>query len=267
MLRVAAVQMEAKSSVGENLAAAEPLIAEAARRGAIWVSLPEYFFSLASPDGFDALAEPAGNGPIQDWLTAAARSHGVYLLAGSLPFRVPSTNKIASGSLLLSPAGKILARYHKRHLFDQSVPGSAERHRESDYFVPGEEIVTAAVEGATVGFSICYDLRFPEHFRALSAAGAEILAVPSAFTKKTGEAHWHVLIRARAVENLCFVVAPNLVGSCEGKLVYGHSIIVGPWGEVLAEASGSSPEVIVADLDLARLRELRADFPVLTHRR
>jgi len=266
-LRVAALQMEANSSVRENLAAAEVLIAQAAARGATWVSLPEYFFSMASPETFPALAEPLGHGPLQDWLAAQAKVHKIYLLAGSLPFRVPKSCKIASGSLLVSPAGTGLVRYNKRHLFDQIIPGSAERHCESDYFVRGEEIITEAVEGAKVGFAICYDLRFPEHFRALSSAGAEIFAIPSAFTKKTGEAHWHVLLRARALENLSYVVAPNLVGSCEGKQVYGHSLIVGPWGEVLAEASGTSPEVLVADLDLEKLRELRRNFPVLAHRR
>jgi predicted amidohydrolase len=194
-----------------------------------------------------------------------AEELGIWLLIGSLAVKV-SAGKTANRSYLIGPNGRIAARYDKIHLFDVNLP-SGENYRESNTVTPGSEAVVATLPFARVGLSVCYDLRFPHLYRALAKNGAEILTVPSAFTETTGKAHWHVLLRARAIENTCFVIAPAQGGThANGRKTYGHSLIVGPWGDILAEA-GTDPGVITAELDLGQIAEVRGRLPSLHHDR
>jgi predicted amidohydrolase len=196
---------------------------------------------------------------------ALAEELGIWLLVGSLAIKV-SEGKTANRSYLIGPNGRIAARYDKIHLFDVNLP-SGETYRESNTVAPGEEAVVASLPWGRVGLSVCYDLRFPQLYRALAKNGAEILTVPSAFTETTGKAHWHVLLRARAIENGCFVIAPAQGGThANGRKTYGHSLIVGPWGDILAEA-GTEPCVISAELDLGEIADVRARLPSLHHDR
>lgn len=292
-MRVAAVQHTAGADRDANLAAATPLVARAAEAGARLVVLPE-LFSLLGPGPVMRAGAEGREGPTLAWAAEQARRHGIWLVAGSYPERLPPTDvppradgsggprtapvadrtsppagpgagRYRNTSCLVSPAGEVAAAYAKIHLFDNDVPGAA--FRESDTVVPGDRVVTAAVDGHVVGLSVCYDLRFPELYRRLAAAGADVLTVPAAFTAVTGRAHWEVLLRARAVENQCVVIAAGQVGPAGNGLVcHGHSMIVDPWGEVLAEQV-DGPGVVVADVDADRLAEVRATLPALHHRR
>jgi predicted amidohydrolase len=194
-----------------------------------------------------------------------AEELGIWLLVGSLAVKV-SEGKTANRSYLIGPNGRIAARYDKIHLFDVNLP-SGESYRESNTVAPGADAVVATLPFARVGLSVCYDLRFPHLYRALAKHGAEILTVPSAFTETTGKAHWHVLLRARAIENGCFVMAPAQGGThANGRKTYGHSLIVGPWGDILAEA-GTDPGIIAAELDLGEIADVRGRLPSLHHDR
>jgi len=267
-LTAAAVQMVSGTDAAANLAAADRLIGRAAGQGAALVVLPEVFGWLGGGRGErDAIAEPPGDGPIQAFLGEAARRWGVWLVGGTVLLRSPD-GRAHAASLLLDPQGHVAARYDKIHLFDVSLPDRGETYRESDYTCPGTRTVCADAAGARVGLTVCYDVRFPELYRALAKAGAQILTVPSAFTASTGAAHWDVLLRARAVENLAFVVAPAQGGRHpNGRETYGHSAIVDPWGTVLACRGEPGEGVVLARLDLARQAQRRRRFPVLDHRR
>lgn len=262
-MRVAAVQLNSNGDKARNLAAAERQVRAAAADGAELVALPEKWNLLAPGDDLLAGAE-ALDGPS---LTAArgwARELGIHLLAGSIAERGEG-EKAFNTSVLIGPDGLDLATYRKIHMFDVDAGGVS--YRESEHERPGSEIVTAPVGELIAGLSICYDLRFPELFRILAVRGARLLAVPSAFTAATGRDHWEVLLRARAIENQAFVLAPNQVGAAPPHFdSYGHSAIVDPWGRVLAEAADGDG-FVVTDLDLSAQDEVRESLPALANRR
>jgi len=267
-MKVAAVQMTSTRDVGENLAAAGELIAEAAARGAKLVVLPENFSFLGATDAERVAAvEPSGDGPAQAFLTATAGRHGLWLVGGTIPIR-DGGERASSRSLLVAPDGRVAAYYDKIHLFDVDIPGrETERYSESATTLAGTRVVAARTDVGRIGMTICYDIRFPALFHRLSVLGTDILVVPAAFTVPTGLVHWKPLLTARAVESLSYVVAAGQWGEhAGGRKTYGHSMIVDPWGEVLAEL----PEgvgVVCVDVDLPRLAELRLKFPTVQHRR
>ena len=268
VLRVACVQLNTRDDVAANVRAALELVEAAADRGARLIALPETWAFKGRREGIVASAEPP-DGPSNRALSAVAARRGVWVLAGSIYEPAPD-GLVANVSALFDPAGSRCAVYRKIHLFD--VTSGAVRYEESEEVVPGREIVTADIDTADgtlvrLGLSICYDLRFPGLYSSLALRGARILCVPSAFTAHTGVAHWEVLLRARAIENGCFVVAPDQVGEhLPGRDCFGHSMIVDPWGTVLARLEGGVG-LCVADLDLARLDEVRGQIPSLEHRR
>ncbi len=265
-LRVAVVQMNSQADKDANLDTAERLIDEAAAKGARLVALPEYVSFLGPKEAHPDQAEPIP-GPTTDRFAAKARQHGVYLLGGSILERTDDPGRFANTSVLFDPDGEILAAYRKIHLYDVEIAGNVSA-KESATILAGDRPLTAEVDGHPVGLSICYDLRFPELYRLLALDGAEILFVPAAFTLYTGKDHWHLLLRARAVENQCFVLAPAQIGPHppDGARCYGHALVVDPWGTVLADAPDREA-VVVADLDFADLRRIRAELPSLANRR
>lgn len=262
----AAVQMSSHEDKLANLATAARLVEQAAADGAQLVALPEMFNCLGRFAAVVAGAEPIP-GPTSEAMSKLASRLGILLCAGSICERSAVTGKGYNTSLMFDETGQLVARYRKIHLFDYHVPGEV-NYTESQFILPGDEVVCTPASFANVGHATCYDLRFPELFRQLSAAGAELLLTPSAFTLSTGRCHWQTLLKARAIENLAFLVAPNQCGQHAPELVtYGHSAIVDPWGEVLAMASGEREEVIVAELKAERLDEVRTRLPALSHRR
>jgi len=264
--RAACVQLRSGDDMAENVRAASALIREAKAQGADFIATPENT-ALMAADGGAKLEKsfPEEADPALPSLRALAEELGVWLLIGSLAIKVSDT-KTANRSFLIDPKGQVAARYDKIHLFDVDLP-SGERYRESATVAGGDRAVTADLPWGKLGLSVCYDLRIPLLYRTLAQAGAFMLSVPSAFTETTGKAHWHVLLRARAIENGAFVIAPAQGGSHPGgRQTYGHSLIVAPWGEVLAEA-GTDPCVIVADIDPALAQEARARIPSLRHDR
>jgi len=264
--RAALVQLRAGRSIATNLDSAEALIRRAGRGGAAYVQTPENTALMElEPESVLAQAQTEDESVPLARLRALTRELGIWLHIGSLAIRLDS-ERVASRSFLITPEGEIAARYDKLHMFDVDLAGG-ESYRESHYYCPGAKAVLADLPFGRLGLSICYDLRFPALYRALAEAGAEFIAIPSAFTKQTGEAHWHVLVRARAIETGAYVRAATQGGLHEiSRLTYGHSLIVSPWGEVLAEA-GEEPGVIFADLDLAASEEARARIPALAHGR
>jgi deaminated glutathione amidase len=269
---VAAVQLSSQAGVGANLDRAAALVAEAARRGAALVLLPENFAFLGgTEEERRSIAEdlpPPGTpleGPIGRRLSELARAHGLWLLGGGMPERSGDRDRPYNTCVVFAPDGRLAARYRKIHLFDVDLAERA--YRESASSSPGREPVTIEAAGLGVGLSICYDLRFPELYRALSAAGAEVLVVPAAFTVQTGKDHWHVLLRARAIEAQAYVIAAAQWGKHPGgRQTYGKSCIIDPWGEVIAQAS-EGEGVITAAVDRGYLGRVRASMPSLRHRR
>jgi nitrilase len=262
--RVAALQMVAGPEVGANLAAAGRLIAAAAGEGAKLAALPENFYLVSRDERAKVAAREAdGRGPIQDFLAGEAARHGMWIVGGSVPIACDDPERIRSACLVFDAAGRRVARYDKRHLF--RFANGAERYDEARTLEAGGAAVALASPFGRIGLSICYDVRFPEHYRAL--APLDLILVPSAFTVPTGQAHWHVLLRARAVENLAYVLAPAQGGEHPGgRRTYGHTMIVDPWGAILAErAEGEG--VVLAEIDSARLAEVRESLPALDHRR
>ena len=262
-LLAAAVQMTSTADAERNLATAERLVEEAASRGASFVALPENFAFLRAEG--EPVAEPQPlDGPWVSRMAVLARRRQITLLLGSVPEAIPGQTRVHNTSVLLGPGGETLAAYRKIHLFDIDLPG-LDHLKESRSVAPGTAPVVAEAPFGPVGLSICYDLRFPELYRELTRQGARILAVPSAFTDRTGKAHWEVLLRARAVENLAFVVAPAQVGTHgRGRSSHGHAMIVEPWGTVLAQVA-EGEGVAVAELDFERQDRLRRELPALTH--
>jgi len=266
--RVAAVQMVSCADVGRNLEVARTLLRESRERGALVAALPENFafMGLTEADKL-AIAEDDGRGPIQDALSGLARELGLWIVAGTVPLRVPGEPRVAAACLVFDADGRRAARYDKIHLFDVAIPGRDERYQESASVRPGETPLCVDTPAGRLGLAVCYDLRFPELFRRLLDLGAEWFCLPSAFTAPTGRAHWETLLRARAIENLCHVVAPAQSGFHEnGRETHGDSMIVDCWGRVLARLPRGTG-VVVADIDLVRQREVRQNFPSLDHRR
>ena len=267
MGKVAAIQMTSSHVVADNLAAAGELLREAKDAGADIACLPENFAFIGLRDA-DKLqvAEADGAGAAQSFLSDTARELKMWILGGTIVIRRDSDRRVTNSSLLIDAAGKRVARYDKIHLFDVTIPGRDEQYRESTHVAPGRDIVIADTPVGKLGLSVCYDMRFPELYRQLVAQGAEWLAMPAAFTVPTGRAHWETLLRARAIENLCYVVAPAQAGThTSGRETYGDSIIVDYWGQVLSRLARGSG-VITADIDLAKEAETRARFPALDNR-
>jgi predicted amidohydrolase len=266
-LVVAALQMTSGPDVAANLATAGRLLEQAARQGARVAVLPENFSFMGRADADKrAIAERDGEGPVQRFLAERARELGLWIVAGTTPIAEIPGERVAAACLVYSDQGQRVARYDKIHLFDVALPGRSEQYRESANIAPGARSVLVPTPAGLLGLSICYDMRFPELYRRLSAAGAQWFTVPSAFTVPTGRAHWETLLRARAIENLSFVVAPAQWGvHASGRQTYGDSLIVNYWGEVLGRL-GSGEGVVVAELDLAAQEAARRDFPALAHR-
>lgn len=268
MFRAAAIQMASGPHVDANLLEAERLIGQAVEAGARLVVLPENFAFLGARES-DKLGvrERPGEGPIQAFLAQQAARHGIWLVGGTVPLATASEDKVRAACLLHGPDGAVVARYDKMHLFDVELPEDGERYTESETIEPGDGPVVAGTELGRLGLAVCYDLRFPELFRVMVDQGMELLAVPSAFTAVTGRAHWELLVRTRAVENQCHVVAAAQGGyHLDGRETHGDSMIVDPWGSVLGRLPRGAG-VVVAEVDPERTRDIRGRFPALAHRR
>ncbi len=265
---LAAVQMVSGADVGANLASAERLIGAAAGRGARLVVLPENFALMgAREEDKLAHAEPDGDGPLQRFLAESAARHGVWLVGGTLPMTTDDPGRVRAACLLHDDRGRRVARYDKIHLFDVEVAATGEAYAESETIAPGETPVVVDTPLGRLGLAVCYDLRFPELFRAMLDDGMELLALPAAFTATTGRAHWEVLLRARAIENLCYVIASAQGGHHPGnRATHGESLVIDPWGTVLDRA-GLGEAVVLGDFDRALLERTRRTFPALAHRR
>jgi nitrilase len=283
-MKAAALQMLSTPRVDENLRQARELIAEAARAGAELVALPEYFCLIGQRDGdklaiaeplADAQAPDAAREPMQHMLAQAAREHGVWVIGGTLPIVSQEADRVFNTVLVFDPQGRRAARYDKIHLF--CFDDGQRQYNEASTLTPGTQPVSFTMQDRQgrdwhIGLSVCYDLRFPELFRELGreqgqAKPLDLIVLPAAFTDTTGKAHWELLLRARAVENLCHVLAPAQGGLHEnGRRTFGHSIAIGPWGEVLAVRKEDGAGVVLADLDQARQATVRTQLPALTHR-
>jgi len=273
-MKVAAIQMTSGPDVTANLEQARGLLEEAAVREAGLAVLPENFAFMGLHDADKrAVAESDGSGPIQDFLSSTALKLRVTIVAGTIPLRAGEDGRVAAASLVYGSDGKRVGRYDKIHLFDVDIPGGAGvesggtgRYRESAHVAPGADAVVVDTAAGKLGLSVCYDVRFPELYRSLSASGAQLLSIPSAFTSPTGRAHWETLLRARAIENLCYVIAPAQSGfHPSGRETYGDTMIVDPWGRVLQRLPRGRGSVL-ADIDLNAQAEVRRNFPALQHR-
>jgi len=264
MARVALVQMVSSAKIAENLQQIEKLMTKARDSQAELVVLPENFAFMGTKDTDKLqIAEVYGQGPIQQKVSQLARQLGLWVIAGSISLKTMGS-RVRSGCLVYDNQGTCVARYDKIHLFDVCV-SEHEKHQESLTVEPGNELVVVDTPVGKIGLTICYDLRFPELYQQLLFQGAQLFTVPSAFTAVTGLAHWEILLRARAVENLCYVLAANQGGQHEnGRSTYGHSMIVEPWGKVLVEKEAGSG-VVTADIDLQGLQQLRVHFPCVDH--
>jgi predicted amidohydrolase len=263
-IRVACVQLNSGAVKADNLEKAERLVARAAATGADVVLLPEKWNAIGSHETLRANAEPLEGGETVEAMAAWARRHGITLVGGSITERREGREKLSNTCLVFDPTGALVGAYRKIHMFDVEVGGHL--YRESEAEEPGEETLLVEAEDWRVGLSVCYDLRFPELYRILALEGAELLAVPAAFTLYTGKDHWELLVRARAVENQCYVAAANEWGTHEGgKASYGRSLIVDPWGVALAQA-GDDDTVIAAEIDRARMQRIRESLPSLANR-
>jgi predicted amidohydrolase len=267
--------MTSAPEVEANLASARNLLERARAEGATLAALPENFAIMGRKerDKVD-VAEVPGEGPIQAFLGHCARELGIWIIGGTIPLRVDGEpNRVASASLVFDERGRCVARYDKIHMFDVGIPNKEqpdknERYRESATVAPGSQTTVVHTPIGHVGLAVCYDVRFPELFRVLQGQGAEILSLPSAFTAPTGKAHWELLARARAVENLCYVLAPAQSGlHPNGRETWGDSLIVDPWGQVVSRVTDAGPGVAVAEIDRTVQQELRERFPALSHRR
>ncbi len=266
-VRVAAVQMVSKPDIAANLRDAATLIDQACAQGARLVALPEYFCLMGRETDKVAAREADGHGPIQDFLAAAAARHRIYLVGGTVPLVAPQPDRVKNSVLVYGPDGARVARYDKIHLF--AFATGDESYDEARTITPGRELrsfelVAGDAPRLKVGLSVCYDLRFPELYRSLGQP--DLILVPAAFTATTGRAHWLTLLRARAIENLCYVLAPAQGGRHEnGRATFGHSVLFDPWGETLDQRD-EGPGVVIGDVDPARIAQVRASLPALTHR-
>ncbi len=265
---VACIQMASSPNIGANLLEAERLVEEAVSQQARLVVLPENFALMGKTESDKVQArEEDNNGTIQTFLAEQSARHGIWLVGGTIPMVASDENKVRATCLVFDDAGKQVARYDKIHLFDVELVDSDEQYTESETIEPGDKVVVIDSPFGRMGVAVCYDLRFPELFRQQLEDGMEILVMPSAFTAITGRAHWEVLVRARAIENLCYVIAPDQGGyHLSGRETYGHSMIVDPWGTVL-NSLARGPGVVCADIELGRLHSARRNFPSIEHRR
>ena len=267
-MKLAAIQMNSGPEVAANLARAGELLVQAAGEGAARAVLPENFtlMGLREADKL-AVSEAEGSGPIQDFLRNIAQRLKLWIIAGTIPLAVANEKRVWAASVVYDASGVAVGRYDKIHLFDVALPNRAESYRESASIAPGKRAAVIDTPVGRVGLSVCYDVRFPELYRNLAAAGAEILVVPAAFTAPTGRAHWETLLRARAIENLCYVAAPAQTGvHVNGRETYGDTLIVDYWGRVIARRTRGAG-VVVTEIDRKAQAEVRAGFPVLAHRR
>lgn len=265
MTKVAAIQMTASKVVEENLAIVAELVNKAANQGVQLAVLPENFMTIAmTTEERLAIVEPFSQGPLQQYFAKLAQKTKIWLVGGTLPIASPFPNKPFSTTVVWNANGEIVARYDKIHLFDVAVSEN-ETYFESSYITPGKRIVTVDTPVGKLGLAICYDVRFPEFFRVLMKNKIDIIALPAAFTVPTGKAHWEALLKARAIENLSYLIAAGNVGTrSNGVKTYGHSMIIGPWGEILASLEEGSG-VVINEIDLAYLASLRRSFPALSH--
>ena len=260
-VQLTALQMSSRPDPQDNLAIVAKLLEQLPAARPQLVVLPEAFSCFGAGDRAQlAMAEPYKDGEVQKRLAALAKKHEVYLVGGTLP--VDAGERFSAASILFGPDGAILNRYDKIHLFDVDVADNTKEYRESKWTQPGSKVVTTETDFGVVGMAVCYDLRFPELFRALRQAGSQIIVLPSAFTQVTGKAHWHALVRARAIEQQVFIVAPGQVGEhANGRETFGHSIIVSPWGEILAEQE-LDEGVVSVSVDVADIEPIRKQMPV-----
>lgn len=268
MKKIAAIQMCSSHYVEDNLKMASQLIQEAAINGAALAVLPE-MFAIIGMDCVDKnkLREPFGHGKIQDFLANEASKNNIWIVSGTIPIATEKTHKIKAASIVYDHQGNAVARYDKIHLFDAMLPGN-ECYTESATTEPGTQVVVVDTPVGKLGLAVCYDIRFSNLFKELFKQGAEIISLPAAFISKTGEAHWHVLTRSRAIENFCYLVAANQGGThTNGRETYGHSLIANPWGAIISEQHETIPGVVYADIDLDHLRTIRASIPIATHQR
>ncbi len=261
--RIAALQMISGPRVGDNLRCAGRLIDEAVDQGAQLLALPEYFPIIGAADADRVRArEDFGQGPVQDWLAETAQRHGIWIFAGSIPLTATVADKMRNSSLVYNPAGECVKRYDKIHLF--GFRKGDEAYDEAAFIEAGDQLAAVDTPFGRIALSICYDLRFPELYRAL--APVDLILIPAAFTDTTGRAHWEILLRARAIENQCYLLAVGQGGKHEnGRMTHGNSMIVDPWGEIL-DRKMKGPGVVIADLDHARIAEIRESLPALAHR-
>jgi nitrilase len=266
-MKIAAVQMTSGVDVAANLAVARGLLEQAAAQGARLAVLPENFAIMARRErDRQAVAEADGEGPIQAMLARSAKELALVVVGGTIPLRVPGDTRVAPASLVYGPDGERIGRYDKIHLFDVNVPDAAESHRESAGFVAGRKVMVLDTLVGRLGIAVCYDLRFPEQFRRMAEMGADCFVVSAAFTVPTGQAHWDLLTRTRAVENLCHLVVSAQVGEHEnGRQTYGHSAVIDCWGRVVGSLPAGAG-IAIGELDLVAQRRIRGEFPALEHR-
>ncbi|CUA86988.1 carbon-nitrogen hydrolase family protein [Pseudidiomarina woesei] len=260
--------MTSSASPQDNLKTIEQLLTQLPPQRPQLVVLPEACLCFGAGDQRQReLAEQFKAGPLQQRLAALAKQHGIWLVAGTMPIiDSPEADKFTAASLVFNPKGDCVARYNKIHLFDVDVADNTRSYRESHWTSPGNEVVTVDTEFGTLGLAVCYDVRFPELFRALRTKGADILVLPSAFTQVTGQAHWHVLTRARAIEQQCFMVAAAQVGEhANGRETYGHALVIDGWGRILAEATDLKTQLVSNVADMHELDPIRRDIPVAQH--
>ena len=270
MFNAAAVQMVSTDKLADNLEKARQLISEAVKNDVKLITLPENFPLMGQHDE-DRLAineRYGADGPIQSFLSEQAKTHCIWLVGGTVPISSQYPDKVFASSLLYNPGGSCSARYDKIHLFDVMVEGNEqESYQESATFAAGSDVVVAQTEVGNIGLSVCYDLRFPELYRKMHSQHVQIITTPSAFTATTGAAHWQTLIRSRAVENLCYVISSNQGGlHPNGRETWGHSMIVNPWGEIIASLE-KGDGIAVASIDLEKQEKLRQSFPSIQHRK
>ncbi len=268
MTKVAAIQMASGPNVGANLIEAGRLISDAAKAGAKLVVLPENFSIMGNSEQDKIkVKEQPGSGPMQDFLREQAKKHKVWLVGGTIPLAASCDEKVRASCLVINDQGEQVARYDKIHLFDVAIAESGESYTESDTLEAGDKVVVVDTPFGKLGLAICYDLRFPEMFRAMVDHGVEVIVIPSAFTAITGKAHWEPLIRARAIENLSYVIASDQGGyHVSGRETHGDSMVVDAWGNVLDRLYRGSG-VVLADINLDQLRSVRSTFPSLSHRK
>lgn len=266
--KIAAIQMASGPNIGANLLETERLIAEATESGAELITLPENFAFMGKYErDMLAVGELYGHGPLQDFLSQLAKKYGIWLVAGTIPIKTLNADRVRSACLLFNSQGQQVARYDKMHLFDVHLVDVNEKYMESAAIEPGDCITVTDTPFGKLGIAVCYDLRFPELFRAMLDQDMEILALPASFTAITGKAHWEVLVRTRAIENLIYVIASAQGGyHINGRETHGHSMIVSPWGAILAELQKSNG-FISCDLDAEYQATMRRNFPAIQHRR